>query len=887
MEEREARANDAATAGDRLAVAPLLERESELRRIGAVLDAVQNSRAGACVAISGEAGIGKTALVEHFARLNAARLHCLHGGCEALFTPRPLGPLVDMADDLPPALADSVRSGRSLHELFAALLSYLRDAQRVTLVILEDVHWADEATLDFVKYLGRRVLQVPVLLLVTYRDDELPRDHPLRRVLGELPARSTHRLVLPLLSEQAVEKLAERAGRTAVGIHRATDGNPFFVTEVLAAAADTIPSSISDAMHARIMRLSAPARAVAEHVSLSPAHLEVELVGALLGPATAAIDECVAQGLLVVTGRWLGYRHELARQSIEEALSAARRLELHAAMFGALRDIARQAVPLSRLVHHAEGAGLDGEVLQLAPIAAREAARSSAHREAAALYALALAHAGRLDGAARAELLEARAHECMLTNLPDEAIEARTRALALRRALADIEHEGIDLRELSRSYWNRNADPAAREYARAAVDVLQRLPPGRELAMAYSVMAHLHLVGEDVPTAIDWGNRAIALAATLDDAEALSHALNTVGTAEMRTRRELSSWAKLERSLALALSHGLEEHAARAYNNLYIVSVLHRDYARGLGYAAQGIAYCDERDIDVFSVRLRIRRAYTYIELGRWADAQRDLAVLDESLTPSPMERATCEFVRGVLALRQGAPESGSRITELAAQLRAIGIELWFTTTAAACAEATWLRDDADGVERAINAELDAAIALGEPYRTGQLAVWLRRVGRLPDDFHHAVARPYELELAGDFREAAREWAALGCPYDQALALLAGDETAMRDGLRILDALGAKPAAELARRRLHAIGARGVQRGRYGHARADPQGLTRREREISELVASGMSNEDIARQLHRSTRTIEHHVSAILGKLGVSSRAQAIALARDAGRGRK
>jgi DNA-binding NarL/FixJ family response regulator len=146
---------------------------------------------------------------------------------------------------------------------------------------------------------------------------------------------------------------------------------------------------------------------------------------------------------------------------------------------------------------------------------------------------------------------------------------------------------------------------------------------------------------------------------------------------------------------------------------------------------------------------------------------------------------------------------------------------------------------------------------------------------------------PYELELADNWRAAANEWSRLGCPYDQALALLAGDEAALREAQEIFEKLTARPAAELVRRRLRVLGARGIRRGRYGHARADPNGLTRREREIHELLALGMSNEAIARQLHRSTRTVEHHVAAILAKLGLSSRSQAIARGREVGPGEK
>ena len=432
MDEQSSSSRDASIVGQ-ATVGTLLERDAELRRMESVLDAVQRTRAGATIALRGEAGIGKTTLVEHFARLHSRRLSCLYGGCEALFAPRPLGPLVDLTDDLPPSLANAIRAARPNHELFPALLSYLRDAQRVTMLALEDLQWADEATLDFVKYVGRRVRQVPVVLVLTYRDDELRRDHPLRRVLGDLPAQCTHRVSIPLLSERAVAELAQRAGRSAEGIYRTTDGNPFFVTELLAAAGDAVPSSIRDAMLTRLAGLSDAARDLAELASLSPAQLALDVARVLVASASDAIDECVGRGLLSADARSLRYRHELARRSVEQELSATRRRELHARMFRAMRDVPGQPASLSHLVHHAEAAGLVDDVVQLAPTAAREAARSSAHREAAELYALALRHGAELPAAARAELLEARAHECMLTNLPGEAIDARLSALALRR----------------------------------------------------------------------------------------------------------------------------------------------------------------------------------------------------------------------------------------------------------------------------------------------------------------------------------------------------------------------------------------------------------------------------------------------------------------------
>jgi DNA-binding CsgD family transcriptional regulator len=237
--------------------------------------------------------------------------------------------------------------------------------------------------------------------------------------------------------------------------------------------------------------------------------------------------------------------------------------------------------------------------------------------------------------------------------------------------------------------------------------------------------------------------------------------------------------------------------------------------------------------------------------------------------------------------MRRGDEGAEDRLVALTDVLRRIGVQLWHIANASACAEAAWLRGDANAVEAVAQSALELANEFGEPWRIGQLAMWLERAGRPWRGPLRSTAHPYTLELAGAWREAADEWRLLGCPYDRALALLAGDEAALREAVEIFDTLGARPAAELGRRRLRALGARGVRRGHYQHARRDPHGLTRREREIHDLLVRGMSNEDIALRLHRSTRTIEHHVSAILAKLGVASRAGAIAKTNDTGRAEK
>ena len=191
---------------------------------------------GRLVTVAGEAGVGKTALLEQFQHdLPDARW--LWGACDGLFTPRPLGPLYDLADQLGGALLELCAAGAGREELFRALLRELSAPGPLTVVVVEDIHWADEATIDLLRFAGRRLREAPVLLIITYRDDDLAADDPLRVALGELARhRSTRRISLAPLSADAVQSLARGSGLETAALYQLTGGNPFYVTEVLQAA---------------------------------------------------------------------------------------------------------------------------------------------------------------------------------------------------------------------------------------------------------------------------------------------------------------------------------------------------------------------------------------------------------------------------------------------------------------------------------------------------------------------------------------------------------------------------------------------------------------------------------------------------------------------------
>lgn len=297
---------------------------------------------------------------------------------------------------------------------------------------------------------------------------------------------------------------------------------------------------------------------------------------------------------------------------------------------------------VARVAHHAEAAGDVQAVVAHAPVAAERAAALGAHREAASQLERALRFAGGLPPGERGALLERRAYECYLTDLIPEAIEARREALELHRQRGDRLREGDSHRWLSRLAWFQADHPLAEKEAARAVELLEELPEGRELAMAYSNKAQLRMLATDLHGAVEWGERAIALAERLGETEILAHALNNVGTAELQAGLD-SGVAKLERSLQLARAEGLEEHVARACTNLGSVGMVVRGYAFADGVLDRGIAYCQDRDLDSGARTCSAARAAR--AWSRHAGRRRRSAPPRFYATPEPPPRiASCRF---------------------------------------------------------------------------------------------------------------------------------------------------------------------------------------------------------------------------------------------------
>lgn len=860
----------------------LLERERELAALAALLGEIATGH-GRIALVTGEAGIGKTSLVERFLAQAREQRHSptrvLWGACEALFTPRPLGPLYDIAQQTPTPLRALLEGDANRSALFTVVLDELNQAP--TILVIEDIHWADEATLDLLKYLARRIHRTAALLILTYRDDEVSRDHPLRLVLGDLPTRDVTRLRLLPLSEGAVATLARQAGRPTGRLHVVTGGNPFFLTEVLASDAPGTPTSVSAAVLGRMARYTPEARRLMELVAVVPNQIEQWVVSSVGADDFAALDVCIDGGMLYLESGAVRFRHELARQAVEDALSPARRQALHTRILGALLERATESAMLARLAHHAGAAEDAALVLRFAPEAARQASARGAHREATAHYQTALRYANRLQFEQRAQLLDVASYESYLTEHMEEAIALCAAALTLWRALDRTQQIGHDLRLLATYHWVVGKHVEFERFALEAVAILESASAGHELAMAYAVLANVHMDAADGTATEMWGKRAIELAERLHDAEPMSDALNSMGCAEFG-RGANGGQAKLERSLALALEYGLEKNVARAYANLATFLVRAHNYAHAMTYLEDGIAYCVEHDLDIGLRTLQGDRARARMEQGDWAGADEDINAILSVPWVSAANLIPALIVSGQLRARRGDPSAEIALDQARDQALATGDIQYIASMAAARAEWRWLQRDYEGCVSEAQLGLQATAHLRLPRYDGALAVWMWRCGAPTPAFSN-IPLPYALEIAGDWRAAADEWARISCPFEQALALLLGDEVAQRAALAIFERLGALPAAEIARRVLRERGVLGLRRGPHPRTRANPQGLTNRQLEILPLLAEGLSNAEIAERLSTSPRTVEHHVSAVLAKLDARSRAEAVRRAYELG----
>ncbi len=842
----------------------LLEREPLFAALGDYA-AEAASGHGRLVLVTGEAGIGKTSLVDAF-RSSRPDLTWLWSACDGGFTPRPLGPLHEISASVGGRLRELCTSDGDRSELFTEFVHLLETGDRPTGLVVEDLHWADEATLDWLSHLSRRLNALPTLVLITYRDDEPGDDDLLADVVGRLSAHgSTRRMGMPPLTERALGLLApDQDART---LHALTGGNPFYVGEVVALGADTVPPSVADAVRARVLHHSSDAQRILAAAAVLARPATSEMLAAVAGVRPSGVDECIASGTIVVEGHLLRFRHELTRRAVEVAVPHVQAAELHRI---ALAVLEREQADVAELTHHAVAAGDVPAILRYAPEAGRAAAAASAHREAALQFERALEHADQLPTKAHADLEEALAESLSARDHWAAAEDHWQRAIEIRRTFDDPVALSRCLRRYSVCLWRLCRTDESRQAGDESFQLMRDADDSEERALSlYNIGNDDSRPQEERRWAVD---ECVRIAKNRDDDSLIGRAL--LGRAFADSESGVVDFEVLEEALEHSLRAGDTYVSSAIYTNRYQASI---DILRLDAYSGQydvGLSYCLDHEQHTYSVCMRGSRVTELMRRGQ-NDAAIELALRTMEETISPVNRMHLGIGLTIAGFRAGRAEARDWLE----QTWELGLgndeTFWLIQIATAAAQGAWLTGDANLVDARVH-EAYRRGRTNDPWVQGELSGWLGRLGHDVDG-GAAFPAPFSLEIAGRYAEAADAWHELGCPFEEAVALTSTrDPDAMLRALEIFTGLGSEPAAVIVRRELRDVGARvPLPRGPRRTTRAHPAGLTKREVEVLDQVAEGLTNAEIAARLFLSTRTVDHHVSSILAKLGVATRAEA------------
>lgn len=849
----------------------ILERDAELAELARLVGETATV-GGRVVLVRGEAGIGKSTLVNWFLSGAADRAEMLVGRCDDLITPQPLGPIWDIARTSPSLLQPLSDGDR--RAVMEALLDLLSRLPRPTVIVLEDTQWADEATLDVIKFLGRRIARANGVLILTYRDVEVDAEHPLRQVIGDLPAQNIVRMPLSRLSAGAVTSMIESEAFDVAAVLALTNGNPLFVTEVLASGTDAVPLSVRDAVLARVSKVSPAARRVLDLVSVVPGKVEASIVAEITEPTEEQLAESVRQGLLMVDDGVLSFPHDLQRRAVEASLTSSARRSLNQQILDALGNSAEPA----RLVHHATEAGNVDAIVRFAPRAAGAAMAIESTTEAVAHFRALAPYLERLEPEEQAAtLVDWAQQEANLDH--SESVDLFDRAIELYRAAADIHNLARTLTAASVVNRTFGRDAKAVAHSTEAVELLEPYGPSVDMIRALSHRAFLEFIYADTDEAVlALVNRAISVAESIGADKAIGGVLN-VKAQTIFSRGDMRGLGLMEDSLRRAESAQNHWGEARALHSMAYMYGDVRDIARAADYAQRARDTAAQYEFRSLEVDCQAMYSEFLLWRGDWARAE-DAAA--EVLGSNPIVEALATRVLGTIQSRRGRNEARAAINRMWSSVRPEQGPTVTDPAAAAVAEHFWLSDNIDPeVLQRLEEILAQGIAIGTPWPSGAFAFWMWKLGLL-DAAPDGTADFYGWIINGEYEKAAAFWHAKGIPYEEGLALMHGDEAEQIEAIRIFDDLGANATANKVRQALLDQGTK-VPRGRSRATRDHAAGLTARQAEVLNLLARGLTNIEIADELFVSHRTVENHVSAVLMKLDVGSRKAAVKAARYQG----
>jgi DNA-binding CsgD family transcriptional regulator/tetratricopeptide (TPR) repeat protein len=853
----------------------LIERDEFLGLLQKHLKNVEEGD-GHCVLISGEAGIGKTALVKAFCKQHEGECDIFQGACDDLFTPRHLAPIYDILSQVNKDLLPSSHSGKDRSDLFSNFLEAFRNRVKKFLIVFEDIHWADEATLDFIKFFAKRISQMPCLFILTYRDNEIHSRHPLRNVIGQLPPDSFTKVSITPLSKQAVEKLADSKGYSGEDVYSISGGNPFYVNEILASYSPGVPDNIKDSILSVYERQEEGTKHAWQICSVIPEGLEVNRFAKIRASWDAGMDHCFAMNVIIVKNDKVIFKHELYRRTIEESLSPFKRIELNKLILELFLESFEEKGEIERIVHYAKNSNEYELVAKYAPLVASRSACVGAHVEASRLYFSAIEYYQGNDNDTLIQLYESYAYECYLTNQITESIIYTVKALDLWREKNNIKKITNSLRLLSRLWWLNGNRKNAESYAEQAIEIISNEPSSPVKAMAFSNMSQLKRLFDQPTECIIWGEKAIAIARELNDEETLSHALNNVGSVQMNLpSSKQKGIGLLQESLAIALKNSFHEHAARAYSNLGCNVSKLKDYVFAKKILDEGIQYCEERELDSWRLNMLSLKAQVNLETG---DSEKAYSIANNLLTNQDQPRAFkigALIVLGTIKMRRGDTDAIDFLLQAKTKaFETMELERIFPALIALL-EYEWLTGKIYIPEEELNeiiSRIEQSIYLAD---NSEFTFWLRKVTKREINLSE-LYEPYKLIKAGKIASAAEFWETTGCPVKKAFALFEGNEENKKDALLIFQQLGATAVCEKLKMEMRAGGIRNIPRGIRESTKANPAQLTNRELDVIYLLQKAVQNKEIAETLFISPKTVDNHISSILFKLDVNSRSKAV-----------
>lgn len=857
----------------------LLERSDALEQLGWALGEVASHEKGRTVLVTGEEGAGKTMLLRAFAGRAPHDVGVAIALCEPIANASPLGPLLDLAravgcNELSTLLTGAPRPYEVADTLLRAL------AGRTTVLIIEDLHFADQALLDVLRLVARRIWDLPVLLVVSVSDDYVGRASPVRVTLGQLASEpEAIRIALEPLSLLAIRQLGPRPGVDIERIRELTGGNPFFVSELLATGGEIWPATVRDAILARAGRLNEAARQVLDGVAIVAGPTEMWLLDALVDDPSG-IETCVDKGFLVSDGTSVRFRHELARQVIDASIPVNQRVRLHRRAIAAIESSRPELLDQARLAYHAEAAADSAAVLRYGPPAAERAAALGAHGRAFVEYQRTLPYAGALPVAERVQLLGAYAVEVALTGHFTEGLASAREAVTLCSKTNDAAQFAGALRLEARllAVLGRREEAAARTLE--VIELLEPLGATPALARAYAGLAAIRGVDDD-EEGLRLGSRAAALAEQVGDADTLASVLDATGVIRCR-RGDLTGFSLLAQSRELAASIGDEGAVGRALQHEAWLLVRWHECDMAAKRLDEAISHAIRFGLDASLAWLHALQAECDLLRGHWKEAEQTASTVLGSSVDHAQHTCTALLVLARLRARKGEGNWAQDLDEAARLARASGLSHLEVAVAAASAEIAWIEGRHSDLESTVQL-LVGLPRQAEPWHAYELEVWRYRAGA-PVTAIETLPEPHRSQVQHDWRAAAAWWDDHGCPYEGALALHdGGDPDAGRQALTRLYDLGATRTASAVATRLWAAGVRRLPRGPRPTTSANPAGLTAREMEVLQLLSEGLSNRAIAAELVVSVRTTDHHVASVLRKLGVADRASAVALAAGIG----